>query len=56
MIDPYVASESDRRRAFRLLMMLATVLIAAAGLAAIAAPSAHASAARSDVEVVFVQG
>lgn len=56
MIDPYAASESDGRRALRLLMMLATVIVAAAGLAAVAAPSARAAEACSDVEVVFARG
>lgn len=56
MIDPYVASESDGRRALRLLMMLATVIIAAAGLAAVAAPAARAAEACADVEVVFARG
>ena len=56
MIDPYAASESDGRRALRLLMMLGTVMIAVAGLVAIAAPSARAADACADVEVVFARG
>lgn len=56
MTDPFVAQQTDGRRALRLLMMLATVIIACAGLAALAAPTAKASDLCSDVEVVFARG
>jgi cutinase len=56
MTDPFTAREADGPSALRLLMMVATIIIAAAGLAAVAAPTARAADACSNVEVAFARG
>lgn len=56
MTDPFVAQQTGGRRALRLLFTLATLIVACAGLAAVAAPTAKASEVCTDIEVVFARG
>lgn len=55
MTDPYTARAAGGPSALRLMMMIATIVIAAAGLAVVVAPGARADTC-SDVEVVFARG